>query len=72
MTSEGKLIVCDRCNASVFCPRAKEEELYGGYERHWTYEESPGWAVQYGRNLCPVCNEEFMQLKAKFFGEDDV
>ena len=68
---KGKLLICDKCSATVFLECTGENERDGGYTRWNTFEEPPeGW--NYVRDcetlnrLCPKCFKKYQEIIRKF------
>lgn len=65
----GKLLICDRCGATVFLEHTGTLEFDGGYTRRESYERPPeGWEIHevpgelvnsIKKRLCPNCTEEY-------------
>lgn len=59
--TEGKLLTCDLCGATVLLKYVDDGEMYGGYTKWREYEKMPdGWSdhlLLNSRLLCPSCAE---------------
>lgn len=58
--TEGKLLTCDLCGATVFLKYIETKDYDGGFTRLRTFEKKPaGWtfihAFKYNVQLCPSC-----------------
>lgn len=64
---KGKLLICDRCGATVFLECTGEGERDGGYTRWNNFEDRPeGW--EFVRDctkfsmLCPECFKKYKDI----------
>ncbi len=68
MKRKGLIIICDRCNSSIFANKKEDNVRDGGYTRNEAYEDVPkGWEHREGRNLCPECTAKLNSLLCDFW-----
>ena len=65
--TEGKLLTCDLCGATVFLKYVGDGEADGGLTKWRRYEDRPdGWQTWHVTDvihstLCPSCNERMQE-----------
>lgn len=65
--TEGKLLTCDLCGATVFLKYVGDGEADGGFTKWRRYEDRPdGWQTWHVTDvihstLCPSCNERMQE-----------
>ena len=65
--TNGQLITCDRCEATVFVKVEKECERDGGFTRWKVFEKAEGWTYEsFIGDLCPKCSNEYECLQEEF------
>lgn len=65
--TEGKMLTCDLCGATVFLKYVETKDYDGGFTRLRTFEKKPeGWQTWHVSNvisstLCPSCNKRMQE-----------
>ena len=73
--TEGKLLTCDLCGATVFLKYVETKDYDGGFTHVRNYEDIPeGWiSIHFGgivfNTLCPSCNERMNDALLRCIGE---
>lgn len=73
--TEGKLLTCDLCGATVFLKHLETKDYDGGFTRVREYEKKPsGWSnIHVGKvvysTLCPECNERMQEALLACIGK---
>lgn len=63
--AEGRLIICDRCGATVFCKRLSDGNDPACFEKR-----PAGWTIPTSfKDLCPQCSAEFNELVSSFLNK---
>lgn len=65
----GKVVICDKCGASVFLDYIDSKHLDGGYTKVDNYApKPPGWnyIATLEMDLCPLCNEAWIKVVQDF------
>ena len=67
---EGRMVICDRCDESIFLKLLGERIIDGGYTRVPHYEDLPDdwmYETEIGY-LCPKCAKVFKAFIKEFMG----
>jgi len=73
--TEGKLLTCDLCGATVFLKYVETKEYDGGFTHVRHYEDVPeGWgSIHFGSivfgTLCPSCNQRMQDALLDCIGK---
>ncbi len=64
----GRMLICERCGASVFVKALEPEVLDGGFTKVDRFEKADGWKtpIDLGELLCPECNEKWKSIVDEF------